>query len=83
MNVRHPQGLPQSLPELYLYAHGACSFYQDKDVHKIEDVLNKEFLTLWEWFVDSKLSIHFGKDKTKCIIFFKLVPYCVIFKMSP
>ena len=27
-------------------------FYQDKNVHKIEDVLNKEFLTLCDWFVD-------------------------------
>ena len=24
-----------------------------------------------EWFVDNKLSIHFGEDKTKCIIFSK------------
>ena len=24
-----------------------------------------------EWFVNNKLSIHFGEDKTKCIIFSK------------
>ena len=37
--------LTQSLPESSsnLYAADTCFFYQDKDVHKIEDVLNKEF----------------------------------------
>ena len=37
--------LTQSSPESSsnLYAADTCFFYQDKDVHKIEDVLNKEF----------------------------------------
>ena len=48
-----------------------CILCQGKDIYKIEDVLTKEFSTFCEWLVDSKLSIHFGEDKTKCILFFK------------
>ena len=63
--------LPQALNETgsYLYADDTCIFYQDKDVEKIERVLNKEFSSLCEWFIDNKLSIHFGDDKTKTIFF--------------
>ena len=46
-------------------------FYQHKNVAEIENVLNKEFVNVCKWFIDSKLSIHFGKDKTKCILFSK------------
>ena len=58
--------LPQALNETgsYLYADDTCIFYQDKNVEKIE-VLNKEFSSLCEWFIDNKLSIHFGNYKTK------------------
>ena len=38
---------------------------------EIENVLNKEFANMCKWFVDNKLSIHFGEDKTKCILFSK------------
>ena len=55
----------------YLYVDDTSSFYQKKDVRKIEDFLNKEFLTLWEWFVHNRLSIGFGEDKTDCILFSK------------
>ena len=40
-----------------------------KVVKTIEDKLNKDFNTLCDWFVDNKLSIHFGEDKTKSILF--------------
>ena len=43
--------------------------YQDKDVENVEKVLNKEFSSLCEWFVDNKLWIHVGYDKTKTISF--------------
>ena len=46
-------------------------FSQDKDVRKIQDFLNKEILTLCAWFVYNKLSIHFGDDKAKCVLFYK------------
>ena len=47
-------------------------FYQDKDVEKIEKVLNKEFSSLCEWFIDNKLSIHFGDYKAKTIFFSRM-----------
>ena len=43
-------------------------FYHFENVTEIANVLNKEFANVCEWFVD-KLSIHFGEDKTKCILF--------------
>ena len=63
--------LPQALNEtgLYFYADDTCIFYQDKDHQKIEKVLNKEFSSLCEWFIDKKLSVHFGDDKAKAIFF--------------
>ena len=65
--------LPQSLSDAgsYLYADDTYIFYQHEDVKKIENVLNKEFSSLWQWFIDNKLSIHFGEDKTKSILFSK------------
>ena len=65
--------LPQSLPEAgsYLYADDTCVFYQHEDVKKIEDILNKEFSSLCQWFIDNKPSIHFEEDKTKFILFIK------------
>ena len=54
--------LPQSFSNTgsYLYADDTCIFYQHEDVKKIENVLNKEFSSLCQWFIDNKLSIHFG-----------------------
>ena len=40
-----------------------------KDVEKIEKVLNNEFSSLCEWFIDNNLLIHFWDDKTKTIFF--------------
>ena len=48
-----------------LYADDACIYYQHKDIQKIETILKKEFSSLCEWFIDNRLSIHFGEDKTK------------------
>ena len=36
---------------------------------KIELKLNIDFNSLCDWFVDNKLSIHFGEEKTKSILF--------------
>ena len=65
--------LPQSLSDVgsYLYGDDTCIFYQHEDIRKIENVLNKESSSLCQWFVDNKLSIHFGEDKTKSILFSK------------
>ena len=34
-----------------------------------EKNLNKNFSDVCDWFVGNKLSISFGEDKTKCILF--------------
>ena len=39
--------------------------------HKIEIVLNHEFVNVCKWFVDNKLSNLFGEDKTKYMFFSK------------
>ena len=52
----------------FLYADDSGLIFQHKDVHSMEHQLNKDFANLCEWFLDSKLSIHLGEDKTKCIL---------------
>ena len=63
--------LPQSLSDAgsSLHADDTCIFYQHEDVEKIENVLSQEFSSLYQWFIDNKLSIHFRGDKTKSILF--------------
>ena len=55
----------------YLYGDNTSMFYQHKEVAEIENILNKESANACRWFVENKLSIHFGEDKTKCILFSK------------
>ena len=55
--------------DLFLYEDDSCLVYQHKDVSKIEQNLNKDFSIICDWFVNIKLSIHFGENKTKCILF--------------
>ena len=55
--------------DLFVYADDSCLVYQHKDAIKIEQILNKNFSNICNWFVNSKLSIHFGVDKTKCVLF--------------
>ena len=43
--------------DLNLYADDSCLVYQH----------GKDFSDVCDWFVDNKLSIHLGEDKTKCI----------------
>ena len=64
-----PQAL--SISHTYLYADGTSFLYQHKDIAEIENVLNKEFANVCKLFVDKNLSIYFGEDKTKCILFSK------------
>ena len=62
--------LTQSLSDAasYLNVHDTCIFYQHKDVKKNENILNKGFSSLYQWFIGNKLSINFGEDKTKSIL---------------
>ena len=62
--------MPQAVSsELTLYAEDTCLFFMGKDSKTIGDQLNKDFNSLCEWFINSKLSIHFGEEKTKSIYF--------------
>ena len=57
--------MPQAVTStLLLYADDSYILYQHKDVVQIEKWLNEDFENLCNWFVDNKLSIHFGEDKT-------------------
>ena len=55
--------------ELLLHADDTCLIYLGKDTKTIEEHLNRDFNSLCEWFIDNKLSIHFGEEKTKSILF--------------
>ena len=54
---------------MLLYADDTCLVFQAKDFDSISIKLNTEFNKLCDWFVDNKLSIHFGDDKPKSIFF--------------
>ena len=54
---------------LFLYADDTCLVFQSKNVKDIEKQLNEDFANICDWFVDNKLSIHFGEDKTNSILF--------------
>ena len=54
---------------LLLYADDTCLVFQSDNVKDIVKQLNEDFANICDWFVDNKLSIHFGKDKTKSIVF--------------
>ena len=55
--------------DLFLYIDDSCLVYQHKDAKEIEGNLNNNFSDVCDRLVDNKLSIHFGEDKTKCILF--------------
>ena len=54
---------------LRLYASDTCILYSHQYIKFIERNLNYDFNNLYEWFIDNKLSLHFGEDKTKSILF--------------
>ena len=54
---------------LFLYVDDSCLVFQRKDVIETGRQLNRDFTNICEWFVDNRLSIHFGEDKTKYILF--------------
>ena len=55
--------------DLVLYADDTCLMYTGKDIKTIEEQLNTDFSSLCYWFIDNKLSVHFGEEKTKSILF--------------
>ena len=55
--------------DLRLYADDTCLLFSHQNIKSIESNLNSDFNRLCEWFIDNKLSIHFGDDKTKSVLF--------------
>ena len=47
----------------------SCLMYQHRDIREIEKWLNKDFKSVFDRFLDNKLSIYFGEDKAKSIPF--------------
>ena len=57
--------MPQAVKcELPLHADDTCLIYQRNDIKEIEIQLDKNSSLICNCFVDNKLSIHFGEDKT-------------------
>ena len=54
---------------LFLYADDFCLVFQGKDVIEIEKQLNGVFTNTYQWFVDNRLRIQFGEDRTKSLLF--------------
>ena len=61
--------LPQAVvSDRLLYVDDTCIVFQHKSKIDIEKQLIKDFSSVCDWFVENKLSIHFGQDKTKSIL---------------
>ena len=70
MFLLYINGLLQAVvSDSLLYADDTCIIFQHENVTEIEKQLLKDFPSLCDWFVDNKLSVHFGQDKTKSILF--------------
>ena len=62
--------MPQAVKSnLFLCADDSCLVFEVKDVIKIKKQLNEDLTNICEGFVDNRLSIRFGKGKTKSILF--------------
>ena len=62
--------MPQAVKAvLFLYAYVFCLAFWGNNVIEIEKQLKEDFTNICEQFVDNRLNIHFGEDKTKSLIF--------------
>ena len=55
--------------ELFRYADDTGLTFQHENMKEIEDQLNLNFSRHCDWFINNKLNIHLGEDKTKSIFF--------------
>ena len=46
-----------------------CLLFQHKDLERVKEELTKNFSNICDWFVVNSLSIYFGEDKTKSVLF--------------
>ena len=62
--------IPQAADiELLLYAVGTWLVFEHRNIKTIKQNINWDISTIVGWFVDNKLSVHFGEDKPKPILF--------------
>ena len=54
---------------LFLYVDDSFLMYKRRDVKEIEELLNKYFENVYDWFIGNKLNIHFGENESKSILF--------------
>ena len=54
---------------LLLYADDSCLMFPHEDIEEIKKELNNDIENICDCFLDSKVSIHFGEDKIKSILF--------------
>ena len=52
-----------------LYANDTCIVFLYKNVTEIEKQPLRDFSSLCDCFADNKLSVHFGQEKAKSILF--------------
>ena len=62
-----PQALSKSHTELY--TDDVIIFYHYKNITERENVLNKEFVNVWDWFVDNKYQLIFVKIKLNAFFY--------------
>ena len=55
--------------ELLLYADDTCLIFQHRNIKTLEEHLNRCFSTMVDCVADNRLSVHFGEDETKSILF--------------
>ena len=68
--LQYVNDMPQALnSELLLYEDDTSLIYMGKDTKTIEEQLNMDFNSLCKWFIDNKLSIHSGEEKTTSVLF--------------
>ena len=67
LNINYLPGAVVS--DSLLYADNTYIVFQHISVIEIEKQLIRDLSTLYNWFADNKLSIHFGQDKTRPILF--------------
>ena len=62
--------MPQAVfGDSLLYADDTCIIFQYKNVTEFEKQQLRDFSSLGGWIVDKKLSVYFGRGKTKSILF--------------
>ena len=62
--------MPQAVKSnLFLYADNSHLVFQEKDITEIENQLNEDFTNTCEWFVNNRLSIHFGEERLNIYFF--------------